>query len=155
MTMTLAIDPGKISGLVWGWFDEATPWHQVHVEAWDFEEFSTMIWNAEVNWGDHLIVERFVPQSGGDFTLKENDLAGVETIGMIRHANTASEVYWRTRADKSQVNDQVLKDNGLWVTGKKVRWTDGRDVNDATIHSLGHVAFTLEHAPTLTKYFHA
>ncbi len=104
------------------------------------------------------VVERFVPQSGAEYTLKEEDLAGVEVIGMLRHAlNDPQHIVWRTRGQKSiagspEKSDQLLKDHGLWQVGMMADWNDGRDVNDSILHALGYLKDT-NHMPTLRKYF--
>ncbi len=62
------------------------------------------------------------------------------------------EIVWQLRSDKSLVEDSVLKDNGLWHTGKYVGWKDARDTNDAIIHALAYLKKN-KHVPTLKKYW--
>ena len=154
MTTILSIDPGKMTGLAWGRFSDTDPYEVNEYTAVEFDDLSDMIWNGKHPWADILVIERFVPQSGTDYTLKEDDLAGVEVIGMLKHGlvHDFNEVYYQLRSEKWNVPDQLLKDHGLWADGKDVNWTDGRDVNDAIIHALVLLK-KKEHLPTLRKYF--
>lgn len=157
MTTILSVDPGLITGLSWGYYDDKTPYELTNVAALEFDRLSDDIWGG-FEWGDVLVIERFIPQSGGNFTLKEDDLVGVQVMGMLRHAHTANEVYWRTRGQKViagslKESDQILKDHGLWQKGKDVDWTDGRDCNDSILHALGFLK-DRDHEPTLREYFH-
>lgn len=63
-------------------------------------------------------------------------------IEMVLQPNTA----------KLTVAKSVLVDAGLWVTKAQSGWTDGRDINDTTIHGLSY-AKAGEHMPTLEKYW--
>lgn len=162
MTDILSIDPGLINGISWGYFDEKTPYRLDRVMAWDFEKLSYEISMGRdpFDFVDVLVVERFIPQSGGNFTLKEDDLAGVETIGLLKHWSpmSANEVYYRTRGQKViagslKESDQILKDHGLWQKGKDMNWTNGRDCNDSILHALGFLK-DRNHLPTLKEYFH-
>lgn len=154
MTTILSIDPGKITGLTWGKFSDTEPYKIVDTQAVEFDDLSDMIWNGNHLWGDILVIERFVPQSGAEYALKEDDLAGVEVIGMLKHGlvHDFNKVYYQLRSEKWNVPDEVLKKHGLWKEGKDVNWDDGRDVNDATIHALVWLK-KQEHLPTLNAYF--
>ena len=154
MTDILAIDPGLINGVAYGTYSDTEPFVLKDFFAVDFDGLDEIIWNGMHPWYDKLIIERFIPQSGAEYTLAEDDLAAVETIGMLKHGlvHDSSEVYWQTRSDKWDVPDRILKDNGFWKTGSDVGWTDGRDVNDAIIHIL-HYLKSINHLPTLRAYF--
>jgi len=153
MTLLLSIDPGKAIGVSYGWYDETAPYRLDYASVLSFYEMSYQIKKGKFVWGDELVVERFIPQSGGAFTLGEDDVAAVEVIGLIKHANTASQVFWHTRADKGPAGmmDGVLKEHGLWKTGSDVNWADGRDVNDSIIHALVNLR-NRGHLPTMRKY---
>lgn len=154
MTKIMTIDPGLVNGIAWGNFDDTTGYELDESAAWDFDDLSDTIWNVEHSWGGILLIERFIPQSGADYTLKENDLAAIETIGMLKHGliHNFNEVYWQLRSQKANVSDKILKDHGLWRAGSDVNWTDGRDVNDAIKHSLEFLRIR-NHLPTLRRYF--
>ena len=154
MTTTLAIDPGKAIGLTWGQYSDTEPWRKTASAIWSFEELSERL-GRWARYPDKLIIERFVPQSGAEYTLKEDDLAAVEVIGVLKYALVpyVNEVYWQTRSDKWDIPDELLKDHDLWVTGTHVKHTDGRDANDATIHSLHFMKNTVRHLPTLRRYW--
>lgn len=160
MTYILSIDPGLITGLSVGHYSKS---HGYELEkAWtrDFRGLSDDLWNNTIPYDNKTVkvIERFVPQSGAEYTLKEDDLAGVEIIGMLKHALALpDQIIWRTRGQKSiagspERSDQILKDHNLWQTGSMVDWHDGRDSNDSILHALGYLKDT-NHIPTLREYF--
>lgn len=152
MTTILSIDPGLITGFAWGKFTETQPYSLTDVVALEFDQISEMLWNSEEPWYDVLVVEGFDLTGEVDQFLP--NLAGLEVIGMIKHAMvpTTSEIIWQKRTDKALVPDRVLQENGLWQTGRTVGWEDGRDVNDAIIHALVYLR-RKRHMPTLRRYF--
>lgn len=160
MTYILSIDPGLITGLSIGHFSYKDGYTLQKTWTRGFQELSDDLWNETIPYDNKTIkvIERFVPQSGANYTLKEDDLAGVEVIGMLKHAlNLPEQINWRTRSQKSiagspEKSDQILKDHGLWQEGAMVDWHDGRDANDSILHALGYLKDT-NHMPTLRKYF--
>ena len=158
MPHILSIDPGLITGLSIGYYSDTEAYSLERAWTRSFQDLSDELWNDLIPHGMLKVVERFVPQSGAEYTLREDDLAGVEVIGMLRHAlDDPQNIIWRTRSQKSiagspENSDQILKDNELWQTGTLADWHDGRDVNDSILHALGHLKDT-NHMPTLRKYF--
>ena len=158
MPQILSIDPGLITGLSVGYYSNTEAY--VLEQAWtrEFDGLSDDLWNRDFPIGELTIIERFVPQSGAEYTLKEDDLAGVEVIGMLKHClDSPRQIIWRTRSQKSiagspERSDQILKDHELWQTGSMADWHDGRDVNDSILHALGYLK-DINHMPTLRKYF--
>lgn len=152
MTKILSIDPGGITGWAIGHYDDETPYTLDQVGVLSFKNLGDELdWGRweQINYTHVVVVEKFVLSQGNDFTA---NLDGKEVEGLLRYF-LDDQIVWRLRGTKSQVPDDVLKKHGLWQTGKMVNWTDGRDVNDAIIHAIGHVAFTEKHLPTLQKYF--
>lgn len=148
VTRIVALDPGKITGVAYGQFSNESPLALIKVEAVPYN------WLDQEWWSDiYAHHDIFVSES---FTLRDNafmaDLTPVKIEGMM-DLMLDGMVNYRQPALKTQVPDTVLKEHGLWQTGKDVDWEDGRDANDAIIHLLGHVAFTLKHLPTLREYF--
>ena len=58
---------------------------------------------------------------------------------------------WQDRTQKALCKDEVLREHGLWLTGKQCNHTDARDIMDAQIHSLAYLKKF--HRPTLEKYW--
>ena len=143
------IDPGKATGFAYGWFDDVMPFTLFYAEILDQDEaFVRIRERFEYASPDNVTVaEGFKLKGGQAFT---PDLTGVEIIGAIKYLGLP--VVWQWRTDKALVKDQVLKDHGLWQTGKMVGHTDGRDANDAIIHILAYL-LKKKHQPTLRKYF--
>lgn len=48
------------------------------------------------------------------------------------------ELVFSRKDQKARVKDAAIKAAGLWVKGRAVDWTDGRDVNDSTKHVLAY-----------------
>lgn len=146
MTTILALDPGAVTGFAIGSFSVRTPLR--FIEEGVLTNETDLHWLLNSTNQDITVAEKFVLSSGNQFVA---DLSGVRLEGLIEALRY--DVVWRLRSTKTQVPDSVLKEHNIWITGKQVGWTDGRDVNDAIIHALGHVAFTMHHKPTLEKYF--
>ena len=158
MSHILSIDPGLITGLSIGYYSNTEGYSLERAWTRSFQHLSDDLWNRDFPAGVLTVIERFVPQSGAEYTLKEDDLAGVEVIGMLKHRlDHPEKIAWRTRNQKSiagspEKSDQILKDHGLWQTGSMVDWHDGRDVNDSILHALGYLK-DINHIPTLRNYF--
>jgi len=144
----IALDPGKITGVATGWFTDVEPLTVRSVEAVSYSKIVTPAWWEWVDQFDVIVSEKF-DLANNKF---KADLSSVRIEGMM-DLMLPYRVEYRGRQLKSQVSDSLLKEHGLWTTGKQVDWEDGRDVNDALIHMVGHVAFTMKHVPTLKKYF--
>lgn len=92
------------------------------------------------------------------FVLRSNPFVADTTPIIIEGALVALcdylkfSVTFQQRTNKALVNDSVLKEHGLWHTGKQVQWKDARDTNDAIIHALAFLK-TNKHIPTLEKYW--
>lgn len=150
----IAYDPGLITGWAMGDFTDSEPLSLVLAGTSTYEQMCSLQAYTGIH-AEHVVIE--------EFTLRDNsfraDLRGVRVEGMIELMFRASTLgmgatlVWRPPSKKPQVPDQVLKDHGLWQTGRDVDWEDGRDANDAIIHLLGYVAFDLKHRPTLERYF--
>ena len=143
----ISFDPGRVTGVAIGHFDDRTPLEVTDVEEVTYPSFINGDYVAFNILNDIVISEVFIARN----TPFVPDLTGVRVEGIIEYLDP--RVIWRPASKKAQVPDQLLKDHGLWRTGKKMDWEDGRDVNDAIIHMLGYVAFDLRHGPTLRKYF--
>lgn len=95
---------------------------------------------------DVVVCEKF--ELGGDVRFPNVEPLRIE--GAL-FALSARRVVWQKRTDKAQVPDLLLREHGLWLTGKDVDWEDGRDVNDAQVHALIWGKF--DHMPTLEGYW--
>lgn len=155
MTTLYAFDPGKVTGFAQGYYSDKTPYRFDWGRVFDFESLSEMFWNSDLlDSNMTVVVEKFELNSGNEFIA---DLEGVQVEGMLRHRwpdYAGNQIQWQTRDQKGKagVMDEILKNHGLWQTGKDVDWEDGRDVNDAIIHSLVWLR-NRNHRPTLEKYF--
>ena len=150
MPTLISIDPGRATGVCVGHYDDETPFTVDNASILNFEQ--TMAFLSECDDLRHFsitefVVESFTLSAGNKFTA---DLAGVEIIGAIKYLGW--NVTWQPRTLKALVPDKVLKDGGLWLTGKDVGHTDARDANDAIIHSLAYL-MRKNHVPTLKRYW--
>jgi hypothetical protein len=148
----LAIDPGKASGFALSEVDDETgEWKllQVFVTHDGVSGVADAFWNGELYLGDVTVVERFIVRPN-----QPVDPVALEVIGFIKgtHPRPAT-IEWRLRSDKKHIPDAMLKQHGLWHTGKQVGHEDGRDVNDAIIHTLSWLCFKARHKPTIEWLF--
>lgn len=158
----LSIDPGRSTGISLGIFSDAEAYELV--DSWQprggAEGFidwwqSGKLFAAMGPWtdGDVMISERFIlrssPKDGRVPDIEPVRIEGV-MLGM------GLRVLYQDRWMKASVDDQILKDHGLWVTNKEARerfdHTDARDVNDSIIHGLAFLK-SRKHLPTLRKFW--
>lgn len=153
MPYILSVDPGKVTGIAYGYYDDETPYSLVAVAAVNGGASGLNEWilnSVQENTVDTVVAEMFVPDGspGGRETVSPQ-CEGV----LIAHFHDVHTV-WQSRSNKTwggmgaKAVDKRLKELGLWHTGKEVRWSDGRDVNDAIIHALQYLR-TIRHEPTL------
>lgn len=148
----LSLDPGKVTGVVDVVFD---------TETGDFLEKDVFVLPSVDDTIAYLraaaamkrltvVYEEFTLNPGNQFVA---DLSGVEIIGALKYAFPHEWLHPRRRSDKVQVPDTLLKDHGLWVTGKDVGWEDGRDANDAMIHLIGYLCFDKQYFSALARFY--
>ena len=147
MTWLLSIDPGVATGIALGWYEETHPYER------------TDVWIVKggldgfLEWYDttYIIADKWVAER---FVLRDNDFVANTEPLRIEGAMEALRLHptYQLRTDKALCKDEVLKEHGLWVTGKMVGHSDGRDANDATIHALAYLK-KQKHLPTLKKYW--
>ena len=154
MNALYAFDPGLITGIAVGSYSDSEPYELDRCMALSFEDLSESFWDREWQYNSTIVIEKFIPNPGNQFTLSQDDIVGVQVEGMLKHVFGAENINWQLRSDKGKagVMDKVLKEHGLWQTGDDVNWIDGRDANDAIIHSLVYLR-NIGHEPTLRKYF--
>lgn len=147
-----AFDPGEVTGVAQGVYSATNALEVGSVSAVPVEDLRAFLTSLvqTKHVPEAIVVEFFKARTNNRFVA--NDTAK-KVEGYIEAVFGREKLVYRPRTKKEQVPDRVLKDHGLWQTGKQVDWTDGRDVNDAVIHLLGYVAFDKHHRPTLSKYF--
>lgn len=147
--LILGIDPGKSTGIALGRYGDDKPYELVKawtthdgIDGW-LEWWNGMSFAGGVADFDTIVCEGFVLRDNGWLA----NLDGVEIIGSIK--TLRPDVVIQLRGRKSLAPDSMLKANGLWQTGKMVGHTDGRDANDAIIHSLAFLIANEKHQPTI------
>lgn len=150
MSYTLAFDLGQMTGVVLGEYDYDA-WRLV--DAWQFaggaQALSDFV--SRKPWvvnGSMVICEKFVLRRNNFVA----DLEGVRGEGVLIHHFGEDSIVWQLRTAKANVPDQILKDHGLWMTGKRFGTKDARDANDCVLHSLAYMK-SIKHEPTIKEYF--
>jgi hypothetical protein len=149
MTFLLTFDPGKSTGIALGEYSDTEPYTLLQV--WQTQNGLTGVleWLGEyygMAEDDEVVSEKFVLR-------KHNFLPDTEPL-RIEGALTVfyPETVWQLPSEKHHTPDSVLREHGLWQTGKKFNHADGRDANDAIIHALTFLK-KKAHLPTLKKYW--
>ena len=154
----LSIDPGEATGWSLWVLDDFMPMKRLEYGVITGGVRGFSIWfdfygRFEVGEEGVIVFEQF--RLGGDVVNPNIEAKAIE--GALIYARESQEtrasLVFNQRSDKRQVRDDVLKAAGLWITGKPVGWTDGRDVNDSQIHALAYAKSVLRHRPTLERYF--
>lgn len=164
MTYLLSADPGKNSGVAFGYYDATTPYGllkrwQIHNGLPGFVDW----WRNERPDYDELVVEEFILSGANDFTA---DLAPVEIEGALYTLLSYDEyedVIFQPRQDKGllcgyppdakspdqrqRVRFDFLDKFGLYVPGE-----ENIDSNDAITHALVSLR-KRKHMPTMRKYW--
>lgn len=154
MTLLYGFDFGETTGIACGHFDVGTP-YQLN-QAWEVLGGASgfLEWfRREFGRGGPLerhvaVAEKFVLNPGNQFAA---DLTGVPIEGALA-ALWRGKLYWQPPSAKAGIPDTLLHEHGLWQTGESLDHTDGRDANDAIIHSLEFLRRSA-HLPTLKHYF--
>lgn len=107
-----------------------------------------------------VIAEKFVLLPSPGRTPKTRDLEAYPIEGALK-AMYSGTVWQRascqnlaggeTPKERRKNTDKILKDYGLWLTGKNVGMKDANDVLSATRHALYYMMFTLKHEPTIRQ----
>lgn len=150
MPYLFTVDPGVATGIAFGHYGDDKAYKRIDVWIVKGGVTGFLKWFRE-ELPMNPIAAEWVSES---FILRDNDfIANTEPV-KIEGAMEALElpVTYQSRTDKALCKDQVLKAHGLWVTGKMVNHTDGRDANDATIHALARMK-KLRHTPSLKEYW--
>ena len=151
VTTLISVDPGKATGVAVGTFSDTEPYklYEIYQIQNGVEGFLEWL-KTHPEWLLKDIVwvsERFVLRGSNKF------VADLEPV-RIEGAMTALGIkpIWQLRTDKMFVTDELLKEHGLWQTGKALGWKDGRDANDAIVHGLAYLRKN-KHLPTLINYW--
>ena len=118
------------------------------IEGFD-EWFSNTFWDDDrFTRDDVMVCEEFI-QDGRTPKVDTNALL---IQGYLIGAWGFNDVKWQRNAMKNaKTGDALLKQHGLWLTGKQVGWKDGRDVNDSQLHALAWAKNN--HAPSQDYFF--
>lgn len=148
MITLLSIDPGKATGWALGKFTPSAPYRLVSAGITHDGLQGFLDWFKLPHGDDVIVCEKFI--------LRNNGFVPDTTPLLIEGALSAlvgiNRVNWQLRSQKSIVPDALLKNHGLWLTGRDVGHEDARDAMDAIIHALAWLA-RQKHRPTLEKYF--
>lgn len=171
MKYIVSIDPGISTGVVVGQFSDVEPFSFVKVEqipnglAGLLEHYGAGGLKAlpELLGGDVTVIcERFTPRPMRR-SYKSNELEPLRIEGFLIGQGVMPVDYadkrWRSPQylvlkkgasayESKKLSDDVLRGNGLWLTGKMVGQPDANDVISATKHALSYLA-GVGHQPTL------
>lgn len=164
MTTLIAIDPGQMSGVFMGWFDDSVPltrmsFIQMPGGLAGMEQVIRDL-GGDLKQFDVVVSEKFSTRPmSRQYKLEELEPIRIE--GMIQWLR--SDTVWQapakmvlrqgsTQAERKRKSDDVLRDGGLWLTGKDVDYKDANDANAAAKHALAYMR-SIKHAPTLAYYF--
>lgn len=162
MPYTIAFDPGEASGITVGYFDDERPWEIVAATivtggAEGLRDFLLENHSHLAPEGlrlqdfEHVICERFVPDGTPGARLTVSPQGEGVVLALFPH----TEVHWQLRTAKTvgmknrPAADERMKQLGVWTAAGDVQHTDGRDANDATLHSIAYMK-AIRHRPTIS-----
>lgn len=155
MHSLLSIDPGWATGIsLWRVPDDEpierlTYWLIAGgIEAFSFWFENVFLGDNRFDREDILVCEEFI-QDGRTPKVDTNALL---IQGYLMGAWGIDDVVWQPNVMKNaKTGDALLKQHGLWLTGKQVGWKDGRDVMDSQLHALAWAKNN--HAPSQEFFF--
>lgn len=155
---TLAFDLGAMNGISLGRYTDTTAWELL--DCWQFYGGAQALsdWVKYVNphkitQGATIIAEKFVLRNNPFVA----DLEGVRGEGVLVHYWGEDRILWQLRNCKiisgdKKSSDQIIKDAGLWKTGKAFGTKDARDYHDTILHSLWRMK-SWRHEPTIRAFW--
>ncbi len=175
MNYVLSIDPGMRTGIILGYYSDLTAYERIDFWQIDGGLEGLIDWMADgyVNgtWyfspsiavNDLTVVcEKFVPiRSKVARTFKTEELEPIRIEGALR-MELGDGIVWQrssamvlaggeTPAERKRNSDDVLRNAGLWLTGKKdLGMSDANDANAAQKHAIAYMR-SLKHEPTMRE----
>ncbi len=178
MNYVLSIDPGMRTGIILGRYSDETPYERIDFwqidggleglipwlrEHHDPEYQRWYFYPHEVGHMDFTVVcEKFVPiRSKVARTFKTEELEPIRIEGALR-MELGDTIVWQrssamvlaggeTPAERKRNSDDVLRNAGLWLTGKKdLGMSDANDANAAQKHAIAYMR-SLKHEPTMRE----
>jgi len=177
----LSIDPGMMTGVcLFSWdydkpfkvegvwqFDRGAPglyaWlEQYRVRVSTGRGVRPMMWLGE-NKLDALVVEKFTPRSGGEFSLTQASSEPLRGEGVLIGRGLETYINWgqpgqqyfmggEDLAAKKKRSREFLKLHGFGLTGKDVGQKDANDAISAELHAIAWLR-RMRHMPTLLELF--
>jgi len=150
MRRFISIDPGMSTG--WAIWEQVEPWepfHRVNVAQSPgglpgFLAADVFNRRRSLDW---VVCERFIPD-GRASGLEQFEPLRIE--GFIEGCFKGA-IRWQRNAEMSGVSDRLLKQHGLWLTGKDVGQPDANDAISATKHGLAYLK--ARHRPSQEYYW--
>jgi hypothetical protein len=163
----LAVDPGQATGVAIGRYTDELPLKVIFTGIINGGTYGFSKWLDDTNdcgsiIDKHMCDNALSPIGAELRVVSENfklrggnfapDLEPLRIEGVLIDHFWDTSLSWQAPADKGLVGDEFLKRHNLWLTGKDVDHTDGRDANDALLH-LFAFAMKTKHRPTLEAYW--
>ncbi len=179
MKYVLSLDPGFRTGIILGCYTDETPYERI--EFWQVDgglegliQWMDVFWDYEyksfafprhglfVGFDLTKVCEKFVPiRSKVARTFKTEELEPIRIEGALR-MELGDGIVWQrssamvlaggeTPAERKRNSDDVLRNAGLWLTGKKdLGMSDANDANAAQKHAIAYMR-SLKHEPTMRE----
>lgn len=167
----LAIDPGRSSGAVLGYYNHTEPF--VPVQSWQLGGGVIGLrdwWRSARLIYDEVVVEKYVPLSGQGFAQTLDSVEPLRCEGFLVSEGVvedyqpkspqwqrANEQYFRGgtgKVDKRKRSKLWLKEHGLYLTGGQLepKRPDSEDRTSALLHAFARMR-KINHGPTMAHYF--
>jgi hypothetical protein len=175
VTYLVTFDPGMSTGITLGEYHEFTAYKRI--DFWQVEGGlpALRMWWGPAPWpqasplehdGITYVCEKFVPLPAPR-TFKTAELEPIRIEGAIEDRLDGNVIWQRASAmvlaqgdahrqptkakqaaARKRASDDVLRDMGLWTTGKQVGCKDANDVNSAQKHAIAYLR-AIKHGPTI------
>lgn len=167
MTRLLAIDPGMTTGVVWGHYDQTSPFLRVGFAEVPggmvgLDEWLIDLFEGRFAWPDVVVSERFKPRPmARSYRLDELEPLRIEGYLWSLFDRRDNSLVFRDPETRGSGRDgvrgmeRVLKLHNLWLRPSDIpNHGDANDANAAQMHALAYLR-SIGHLPTIHAFFGA
>lgn len=153
MPYILSLDPGKSSGIAFGYYGDRVPYESHRV--WQVENGleGFLDWYEREWFGLSLLKPEIVSER---FVLRSQKFVADTTPLLIEGAMRVlfgKDIHYQLRGEKAKIANDHLKHGGEYRTGKQVGYKDANDANDAVRHAVIYLTQKAnQHLPTIEKF---
>lgn len=152
--MLIAIDPGMRTGMVWGSYSKTQPFERMGFTQID-GGLDALAGRISGEYSAVVVCEKFKTRPMAR-SYKLAELEPIRIEGFLRGIFPDIKWQWpeqrKLTTGPMKESEDILKNAGLWLTGKDLGMNDANDANAAQLHALAYLR-NIGHLPTVERYW--